>query len=65
MFMLIFQTWMPNLSSSVSQMQRIQSILTLKHAGNTEIYNEGLILVNFSQRAIVAQPVSDKFIVKR
>ena len=39
--------------SSMSWLQCIKSILTIEHAGNTEIYNVGLILVSFSQ------PVSD------
>ena len=35
-------------------------ILNLEHAGNTEIYNAGLILASFfTDRTIVAQLVSD------
>ena len=35
--------------SSMSWLQCIKSIPALEHAGNTEIYNIGLILVSFSQ----------------
>ena len=40
-------------------MQCIKSILTLEHAGNTEIYNAFNFGQFFTDRTIVAQPVSD------
>ena len=46
------QAYLPNKDTepySMSRLQCIKSIIPLEHAGNTEIYNAGLMLVSFSQ----------------